>query len=215
MSKIEIKNVNMSFGKQVIFENINMTLQSGQSIGLVGENGSGKSVLFKLIAGLLKPNSGEVIVNGYKVSHEDIFVRDIGALIEEPAFIASLSGRENLELLASINHIIGKEQINQVLESVGLSQEQADKKAKYYSLGMKKKLGIAQAIMEGQNILLLDEPMNALDEDSVERMSQLFLKKREEGALMLLTSHHASDIERLCDTVYHIREGKIELLKEQ
>ncbi|CIV71702.1 ABC transporter ATP-binding protein [Streptococcus pneumoniae] len=165
----------MKLKKTCVFQNLNFSCKPGEIIGITGANGSGKSVLFKLIAGLYSPSYGEVLINGENIVPERKIPANLGALIEEPGFINYYSGFKNLQYLASIRGVVGNQEINDTLKIVGL-YEQKDQKVKTYSLGMRKKLGIAQAIMENPSILLLDEPMNALDKSSVENMRTLFRK---------------------------------------
>ncbi|HHD9269254.1 TPA: ABC transporter ATP-binding protein, partial [Streptococcus pneumoniae] len=184
----------------------NFSCKQGEIIGITGANGSGKSVLFKLIAGLYSPSYGEVLINGENIVPERKIPANLGALIEEPGFINYYSGFKNLQYLASIRGVVGNQEINDTLKIVGL-YEQKDQKVKTYSLGMRKKLGIAQAIMENPSILLLDEPMNALDKSSVENMRTLFRKlSSEKGTTILIASHSEEDIRILCDKVYAIKD---------
>ncbi|HGS1445527.1 TPA: ATP-binding cassette domain-containing protein, partial [Streptococcus pneumoniae] len=189
-----------------VFQNLNFSCKPGEIIGITGANGSGKSVLFKLIAGLYSPSYGEVLINGENIVPERKIPANLGALIEEPGFINYYSGFKNLQYLASIRGVVGNQEINDTLKIVGL-YEQKDQKVKTYSLGMRKKLGIAQAIMENPSILLLDEPMNALDKSSVENMRTLFRKlSSEKGTTILIASHSEEDIRILCDKVYAIED---------
>ncbi|HHD9380201.1 TPA: ATP-binding cassette domain-containing protein, partial [Streptococcus pneumoniae] len=192
--------------KTCVFQNLNFSCKQGEIIGITGANGSGKSVLFKLIAGLYSPSYGEVLINGENIVPERKIPANLGALIEEPGFINYYSGFKNLQYLASIRGVVGNQEINDTLKIVGL-YEQKDQKVKTYSLGMRKKLGIAQAIMENPSILLLDEPMNALDKSSVENMRTLFRKlSSEKGTTILIASHSEEDIRILCDKVYAIKD---------
>lgn len=192
--------------KTCVFQNLNFSCKQGEIIGITGANGSGKSVLFKLIAGLYSPSYGEVLINGENIVPERKIPANLGALIEEPGFINYYSGFKNLQYLASIRGVVGNQEINDTLKIVGL-YEQKDQKVKTYSLGMRKKLGIAQAIMENPSILLLDEPMNALDKSSVENMRTLFRKlSSEKGTTILIASHSEEDIRILCDKVYAIED---------
>ena len=186
---ITLKNIELELKKTCVFQNLNFSCKQGEIIGITGANGSGKSVLFKLIAGLYSPSYGEVLINGENIVPERKIPANLGALIEEPGFINYYSGFKNLQYLASIRGVVGNQEINDTLKIVGL-YEQKDQKVKTYSLGMRKKLGIAQAIMENPSILLLDEPMNALDKSSVENMRTLFRKlSSEKGTTILIASH--------------------------
>ncbi|HGK1389920.1 ABC transporter ATP-binding protein [Streptococcus pneumoniae] len=203
---ITLKNIELKLKKTCVFQNLNFSCKQGEIIGITGANGSGKSVLFKLIAGLYSPSYGEVLINGENIVPERKIPANLGALIEEPGFINYYSGFKNLQYLASIRGIVGNQEINDTLKIVGL-YEQKDQKVKTYSLGMRKKLGIAQAIMENPSILLLDEPMNALDKSSVENMRTLFRKlSSEKGTTILIASHSEEDIRILCDKVYAIED---------
>lgn len=203
---ITLKNIQLELKKTCVFQNLNFSCKQGEIIGITGANGSGKSVLFKLIAGLYSPSYGEVLINGENIVPERKIPANLGALIEEPGFINYCSGFKNLQYLASIRGVVGNQEINDTLKIVGL-YEQKDQKVKTYSLGMRKKLGIAQAIMENPSILLLDEPMNALDKSSVENMRTLFRKlSSEKGTTILIASHSEEDIRILCDKVYAIED---------
>ncbi|ACA37259.1 ABC transporter ATP-binding protein [Streptococcus pneumoniae] len=203
---ITLKNIQLELKKTCVFQNLNFSCKQGEIIGITGANGSGKSVLFKLIAGLYSPSYGEVLINGENIVPERKIPANLGALIEEPGFINYYSGFKNLQYLASIRGVVGNQEINDTLKIVGL-YEQKDQKVKTYSLGMRKKLGIAQAIMENPSILLLDEPMNALDKSSVENMRTLFRKlSSEKGTTILIASHSEEDIRILCDKVYAIED---------
>ncbi|HFM9865804.1 TPA: ATP-binding cassette domain-containing protein [Streptococcus pneumoniae] len=203
---ITLKNIQLELKKTCVFQNLNFSCKQGEIIGITGANGSGKSVLFKLIAGLYSPSYGEVLINGENIVPERKIPANLGALIEEPGFINYYSGFKNLQYLASIRGVVGNQEINDTLKIVGL-YEQKDQKVKTYSLGMRKKLGIAQAIMENSSILLLDEPMNALDKSSVENMRTLFRKlSSEKGTTILIASHSEEDIRILCDKVYAIED---------
>lgn len=203
---ITLKNIQLELKKTCVFQNLNFSCKQGEIIGITGANGSGKSVLFKLITGLYSPSYGEVLINGENIVPERKIPANLGALIEEPGFINYYSGFKNLQYLASIRGVVGNQEINDTLKIVGL-YEQKDQKVKTYSLGMRKKLGIAQAIMENPSILLLDEPMNALDKSSVENMRTLFRKlSSEKGTTILIASHSEEDIRILCDKVYAIED---------
>ncbi|HEW7747411.1 TPA: ABC transporter ATP-binding protein [Streptococcus pneumoniae] len=203
---IILKNIELKLKKTCVFQNLNFSCKQGEIIGITGANGSGKSVLFKLIAGLYSPSYGEVLINGENIVPERKIPANLGALIEEPGFINYYSGFKNLQYLASIRGVVGNQEINDTLKIVGL-YEQKDQKVKTYSLGMRKKLGIAQAIMENPSIILLDEPMNALDKSSVENMRTLFRKlSSEKGTTILIASHSEEDIRILCDKVYAIED---------
>lgn len=185
-----------------------MQLQEGRIYGIVGDNGSGKTVLLKLICGFMKPDSGTVTVNGKVIGKDADFPENTGIIIEAPGFLPNYSGMKNLEYLASIRGKIGKEQIESAMKTVGLDPSSKLRVGKY-SLGMKQRLGIAQAIMEDQQLLILDEPMNALDKDVVEEMRKLFLSFKASGKTMLIVSHNEGDISTLCDEVYEFDGARI------
>lgn len=212
MAFIHISNVNKSYKGQTIFENLNFDVEKGKIYGIAGPNGSGKSVLFKLICGFVFPDTGKVFVNGEELGKEKRFPDNFGIIIDRPGYIANQSGFDNLKSLAMIKDTIGDEKIKKTMELVGL-QPNAKQKVKNYSLGMKQKLAIAQAIMEDQQTLILDEPFNALDADSVENIRKLILKFKEEGRTILLTSHNQEDIDLLCDEVYRINKFNLERVR--
>lgn len=210
---ISIENLNKQFKNQLVLNNINVKFSNGHIYGIIGRNGSGKTVLLKCICGFLKPTTGVISVN-HKIVGKDIdFPENLGFIIETPGFLLNYSGYKNLKYLASIRKKIDDNEIKESMSLVGL--DSADKKhVGKYSLGMRQRLGIAQAIMEKPDILVLDEPMNALDKNGVEEMRRLFLKMKSEGKLILLTSHNREDIEILCDEVYEMEEGILNKLKE-
>jgi ABC-2 type transport system ATP-binding protein len=212
LSYIEINQVSKSFKGVTIFENLNLRVEKGKIYGIIGHNGSGKSVLFKLICGFIFPESGKIIVDGEELGTNKRFPNSFGIIIDRPGYIAGKTGFENLKALATIENKISDDKIKQVMEMVGL-QPEAKQKVKNYSLGMKQKLAIAQAIMEDQQTLILDEPFNALDIDSVENIRRLLQKFREEGRTIILTSHNQEDINLLCDEVYRISNFKLEKVK--
>lgn len=205
---ISVKNVSMNFKESQVLNDINVDFEKGKIHGIIGRNGSGKTVLIKIICGLIKPTNGEVIVDGAKIGVEIDFPRSIGVIIENPGFIPLQSGYKNLEYLASIKNTIGKDEIIQAIETVGLNPLDKKMVAKY-SLGMRQRLGIAQAIMENPDLLILDEPMNGLDNDGVAQMRELFLKLKEDGKTILLISHNREDIAVLCDTSIELDKGCI------
>lgn len=205
---IVIDKLTKSFKGKTVLEDVNMQLQEGRIYGIVGDNGSGKTVLLKLICGFMKPDSGTVTVNGKVIGKDADFPENTGIIIEAPGFLPNYSGMKNLEYLASIRGKIGKEQIEAAMKTVGLDPSSKLRVGKY-SLGMKQRLGIAQAIMEDQQLLILDEPMNALDKDAVEEMRKLFLRFKASGKTMLIVSHNEGDISTLCDEVYEFDGAKI------
>jgi len=203
---ISIENLSKQFKDQLVLNNINVNFSNGHIYGIIGRNGSGKTVLLKCICGFLKPTTGTIIVN-HKIIGSDIdFPRKLGFIIETPGFLLNYSGFMNLKYLASIRKEIDINDIKRAMSLVGL--DSTDKKhVGKYSLGMRQRLGIAQAIMENPDILILDEPMNALDNNGVGEMRRLFLQMKSEGKLIILTSHNHEDIETLCDEVYEMENG--------
>lgn len=205
---IEVKNITLTIKKQVILDDVSISCEEGKIYGLIGRNGSGKTMLLKSICGFIRPEKGEIYVHGEKIGKETDYAKDTGIIIETPGFIGYYSGVKNLEMLSGINKKIDKKRIREVLEFVGLDPDMK-KGVRKYSLGMKQRLGLAQAIMEEPKLLLLDEPMNGLDKEGVADMRRYLLKLKEEGRTILLSSHSAEDIEVLCDEVYEMERGKI------
>lgn len=208
MYVIEVKNVVKKFKDVTVLDHVDLKVERGTICGLVGRNGSGKTVLMKVVCGFILPDSGEVIVDGKRIGKDCDFPKNTGVIIENPGFSQYISGAKNLQNLASINKKISKDEIDKVMELVGLNPK--DKKwVSKYSLGMRQRLGIAQAIMEGQDILILDEPMNGLDQEGIADMRKLFLKLKSEGKTILLASHSKEDIAALCDEVYEMEHGQM------
>lgn len=203
---IEVQNVVKRFRDQVVLKNVSISFEKGQIHGIVGRNGSGKTVLFKCICGLMHPEEGVIFVNGKRVGRDVDMPEDIGAIIEAPGFLPNYSGYKNLHFLANIRRKIGKEEILNVLKTVGLDPESRKHVGKY-SLGMRQRLGIAQAIMEDPEILILDEPMNGLDNAGVQDIRALLLELKAQGKTILLASHNHEDIAALCDTVHEMDGG--------
>lgn len=203
---IEVQNVVKRFRDQVVLKNVLISFEKGQIHGIVGRNGSGKTVLFKCICGLMHPEEGVILVNGKRVGRDVDMPEDIGAIIEAPGFLPNYSGYKNLRFLANIRRKIGKEEILNVLKTVGLDPESRKHVGKY-SLGMRQRLGIAQAIMEDPEILILDEPMNGLDNAGVQDIRALLLELKAQGKTILLASHNHEDIAALCDTVHEMDGG--------
>ena len=208
MSTIEIKNLTKRYGEAEVLSNINMKLESGKIYGLVGRNGSGKTMLMKHILGFVKATQGTILINGKVVGENDDMQENIGAIIENPGFLPEYSGFTNLKLLAMIQGKIKDEQIKDAIRLVGLDPE-SKKAVGKYSLGMRQRLGLAQALMENPDILLLDEPLSGLDNDGVQEMWKLFLKQKEDGKLNVLASHSKEDIGTLCDEIFRFDKGKM------
>ena len=206
---IEVKNVYKSFKNIEVLHDVSLQADKGSICGIIGRNGSGKTVLFKCICGFLQTDRGEIQIEGKAVGRDKSTLSNLGIIIESPGFLRHYSGYKNLEFLMGLNGKPDRENINDVLDLVGLA-EQKNKKVGKYSMGMRQRLGIAQAIMEDQNILILDEPMNGLDNQGVEDMRQLLLKLKEKGNTILLASHNQEDIRQLCDSVYEMDLGRIQ-----
>lgn len=206
---IEVQNAVKRFRDQVVLKNVSISFEKGQIHGIVGRNGSGKTVLFKCICGLMHPEEGVILVNGKRVGRDVDMPEDIGAIIEAPGFLPNYSGYKNLRFLANIRRKIGKEEILNVLKTVELDPESRKHVGKY-SLGMRQRLGIAQAIMEDPEILILDEPMNGLDNAGVQDIRALLLELKAQGKTILLASHNHEDIAALCDTVHEMDGGVLE-----
>lgn len=209
---LNIQDLSKSFGNESILEKISIECQTGKIYGIMGRNGSGKSVFFKCICGFLKPTSGKILLNGQEIeSLKEWFPKRIGTLIESPEFLGNLNGYQNLKLLYTINNKVDKIYLHQILKKVGLPEKSRKPVAKY-SMGMKQRLGIAQAIMEEQELLLLDEPFNGLDDEGVREIRELFLKMKTEK-IILITSHNKEDLEILCDEIYRLEQGNFMKIK--
>ena len=205
---IEFSNVSKSFNKTVILKNVSFKIQAGETIGFVGQNGCGKSVLFKLISGIYRPDNGEIFVNGEKLGEKTDFPKNIGIIIDSPGFIDIYTGFQNLKYLATIQNKIDDETIVEYMKLVGLDPDNKTR-VKNYSLGMKQKLAIAQAIMEDQELLLLDEPFNALDEKTHSDILLLIKNLQTKGKTILLTSHNVEDINSVCQRKFIIENNTL------
>lgn len=203
---IEIKNVSLTLRNTQILKGISKSFEKGKIHGLIGRNGSGKTMLMKCICGFIMPTEGEITVYGKKIGKDCDFPESIGIIIETPGFIPYYSGYKNLKLLADLNRKISCQQIKNSMKQVGLDPE-LKRHVKKYSLGMRQRLGLAQAIMENPDLLILDEPMNGLDKDGVSDMRKYLLSLKERGKTILIASHSAEDIEVLCDTVCEMDKG--------
>ena len=204
--KIKIKNATKIIRKAVILKDIQLELESGMIYGLQGPNGGGKTMLMRLIAGLIRPNRGTVFVDGKELGKELDFPPSVGLLIENPGFLPNYTGFKNLELLAQLQGRADTEQIRQTLTEVGLNPDDPRKYRKY-SLGMKQRLGIASALMEKPDLILLDEPTNALDEEGVEQICRLIRRERDRGALIIMSCHDAKILESLADQIITVVDG--------
>ncbi len=203
---IEIEGLSKAIKKQVILDHIDLRLEKGKIYGFVGRNGSGKSMLFKAICGFITPDAGQIKVHGKRIGKDVDFPDSTGAIIEKPGLIPYMTAFENLKTFASIQKRIGDRQIRQVLELVGLDPD-SRKKVRAFSLGMKQRLGIAQAIMEQPELLVLDEPMNGLDREGVQDIKRIIGSMQRDGCTILLSSHIAGDIEELADQVFYMDRG--------
>ena len=212
MAIIEIDNISKEFSGDIVLHSVSISFEKGKIYGIIGRNGSGKTVLLKIISGFLKPTTGTVTINGIPLGKKNEFPENTGILIEKPGFLPYKSGFQNLKYLSQIQKLINDQEIYKVLEQTGLTSA-AKKLVGKYSMGMKQRLGIAQAIMENPEILILDEPMNGLDDQGASQMRKLFLQLRNEGKTILLASHMQEDIHELCDKVYRIDAGIIEEIK--
>lgn len=205
---IKITDAVKTYRRQMVLDHVNMSLKAGEIHGIVGENGSGKTVLLRAICGLIKLDSGSVEVRGKFVGKDFDYPPDIGVIIEHPGFLPRYSAVQNLKMLAALQNKAGLEEIRRAITCVGLDPD--DKKyVGHFSLGMKQRLGIAQAIMENPDLLILDEPMSGLDRHSQNEMRQLFLQLKEQGKTLLIATHSNADIRLLCDTVHEMDAGRL------
>ena len=205
---IIIENATKKFGTQTVLNNVSLTLEDGKIYGFVGQNGCGKTVLFKSICGFIYLDRGTITVDGKVIGKDIDIIKDAGIIIESPGFLPNYSAFKNLKFLTMIKDNIGDEQIKSTLISVGLDPE-SKKVVGKFSLGMRQRLGIAQAIMENPHILILDEPMNGLDKRGVEDIRKILMNLKKKGKLILLASHNPLDIDILCDCVYELDAGTI------
>lgn len=205
---LKITDLSKKFKKRTVLDNVNLELEFGNIYGFTGANGSGKSVFFKVLCGFLKADKGSVALDDRVLGRDMDFLPELGVLIEKPGFIENYTQFENLKYLAQINNILADEEITAALERVGLDPANREK-VKNFSLGMRQRLGIAQAIMEDQKILILDEPFNGLDQQGAAQIKRLLLELKSPERLILLTSHIAGDIEELADFVFEFTEGRI------
>lgn len=205
---IRLDHVYKNFGSTEILKDISLTCEKGKIYGFVGYNGSGKTVMFKCICGFFKCTKGAIYIQGKQMGKDIDMLNQAGIIIEEPGFLRKWDGYHNLEFLYTIRNKKDKDHLYAILEKVGLDPK-SKKKVEKYSLGMRQRLAIAQAIMEDPDILILDEPMNGLDKDGVAEMRSLFLEMKTAGKTILLASHNREDIEALCDEVYEMDGGTI------
>ena len=210
---VSVQNVSKDFGPERVLYSVNREFEAGKIHGIVGNNGSGKTVLMKCVCGFLIPTEGKVIVNGKQVGRDVDFPPGLGAIIETPGFLPNVTGIKNLEILASLNKKIGLEDVAAAIRRVGLDPAMKKPVGKY-SLGMRQRLGIAQAIMANPSLLILDEPLNGLDKHGVIEMRRLIKSLRDEGKTILLASHNQGDIDELCDTVCEMDAGVMTIIRE-
>lgn len=206
---IEIDDLTKVIDKHKVLDKVSIKLEKGKIYGIKGKNGSGKTMLLRAICGLIKPTEGEVRVGDKVIGKDAAFPESVGVLIENPGFIPSFSGYENLKMLADIKKLIGKEDIEAVMEKVGLEKACFKKKYRTYSLGMKQMLGIAAAIMEKPDLILLDEPTNALDEESVRKLLDILREEKGRGACIVLASHDMEELTLLSDIIFIMEEGRL------
>lgn len=210
---IQIEQVSKSFQERKVLKNISCELNWGQVYGIVGNNGSGKTVLMKCICGLLPYDEGSIRVAGKKIGKDVDFPEDMGMIIESPGFLPGMTGIKNLKILAAVNHRIQEAQIRETMRVVGLDPNLKQPVGKY-SLGMRQRLGIAQAIMEKPEILILDEPMNGLDKHGVKEIREVLLQMKAENRVILLSSHNLKDIDYLCDVVFEMDDGYLQEMND-
>lgn len=206
-SFIQVDDIVLRFKKDVLLDHVSYQCEQGKIHGIVGRNGSGKTLLMKCICGFIRPNEGHIYVRDKEIGKDIDFTPDTGIIIETPGFIPYYSGYRNLKVLAAINNRISRKDIENAMYQVGLDPTMK-KRVATYSLGMRQRLGIAQAIMEDPSLIILDEPFNGLDKHGVEEMREYFLFLKKKGKTILLTSHNTEDIEYLCDTVVEMDHGK-------
>ncbi|OON96525.1 MAG: multidrug ABC transporter ATP-binding protein [Epulopiscium sp. Nele67-Bin005] len=206
---IKFQNVTKTFGQDIVLKDVNFELEHGKTYGFVGRNGSGKTVIFKLIAGLILPTEGKIFYNDVDLRKSKKFPDNIGVLIETPGFIPHYTGVKNLQILNELSKTqISIDEIKNYMKLVGLDPD-SKKQVRTYSLGMRQKLGIAQAVMNTPSLLILDEPMNGLDEASVLKMREFFTELKNQQVTILLASHNKDDIEVLCDKIFTLQSGVV------
>lgn len=205
---IQLQNVTKRIKENTVLDNVSYTFKSGFVYGLYGQNGSGKTMLLRAISGLINLDSGSIFIDGEKLHDKIEFPPETGIVIENMELLPECSAKRNLQMLAKIKNIADEKDISFSLERVGLDPD-SDKKVKKFSLGMKQRLNIAQAIFENQKIILLDEPTNALDEDAVQLIYKIIRDEKSRGATIIVATHHKEDLKEVCDVILKIAEGKI------
>ena len=205
---IEVKSLSKSFGKNKVLDDVNIGFAAQRIHGIIGRNGSGKTMLFKCILGMMPFSDGEITVNGKRIGKDIDVPENVGMIIESPGFLAGYSGYANLRLLSRIKNVIGRDEITRAIQTVGLDPASRKRVGKY-SMGMRQRLCITQAIMENPSLLILDEPMNGLDNRGVGEIRELLLNLKNQGKTILIASHNPEDIRQLCDTVCEMDCGKL------
>lgn len=209
---IKVENVSKKIKKETLVKDINLEIHKGEIVGLVGRNGSGKTVLLKMISGFMKPTTGRVVINGKEIGQDIDFAEDTAAIIETPGFLPWQTPFSYLKELTSINKKVKKEKILETLEVVGLLDVK-NKKIGEFSLGMRQRLAMAQVLYESPGLMILDEPMNSLDEQGVIEFREILRKEKEKGVTILITSHNKEDIEALCDRVFMMKNGEMSAME--
>lgn len=208
MSYIKIESVSKKLSNRLVLNSINLDIDKGKIYGFVGHNGSGKTMLFRAICNFITPTEGAISIDGIKIEKNREYPVSLGAIIEYPGFIDEYTGRDNLKYLASIKGEIGANRIDEVIRTVGLESSK-NLRVKKYSLGMRQRLGIAQAIMEYPDILILDEPINALDDEGIKMFKQTVLKLKEDGCTVLIATHTKEILNDIFDYVIKMQDGRV------
>lgn len=208
--EITVKNITKVIKGTTVLDSVSMEMKSGEIVGLRGENGSGKTMLMRMIAGLIFPTQGSVQIDGRVLGKELAFPEEMGILLENPTFLENYTGYQNLRMLASIQNRIGEEEIKKAIRRVGLEWDDR-KKYRKYSLGMKQRLGIAAAVMETPQLIILDEPSNALDDQGCEMLRQIIREEKARNALILVSSHDGSLLEEIADMIYIMKNGHLQI----
>jgi ABC-2 type transport system ATP-binding protein len=212
MNMISVKNVVKRFSEGIALNNVSVEFEKGMIHGLIGRNGSGKTVLLKCICGFMYPDEGTISVDGKIIGKDVDMPRNVGVIIETPGFLPNYSGIKNLLFLAKIQNRISKAEVANAMHEVGLDPK-SKKHVGHYSMGMRQRLGIAQALMESPSLLILDEPLNGLDNRGVQEIRNVLLELKAEGKTILLASHNSEDISILCDTVHQMDGGNIKKIR--
>lgn len=214
MNTIDLENVSKTIKNSEVLKDISLHFESGNIYGFIGRNGSGKTMLFRTVSGLIRPTSGSVKYNGKVLGSQLDIIPRLGLVIENVGLYPEFTGLQNLKMLAKINSLVGESEIREAIMRVGLDPNDR-RTVRRYSLGMRQRIVLAQAIMERPDVLILDEPTNALDEDGVEQIRELIREEKERGALVLIASHNREDISCLCDKIYSMRAGVCRELAEE